>query len=127
MAFALPEQQFNIIEHAQNKILRANQLEETIVYQYKSSYESFWGVQLNQGSKYTVEQMQSILEAMPMSTAIQILTTSSNLVDYITKSYNLPIEYQSSAFSYTFNENGIQLTELKEAWVKKEIVEEINE
>lgn len=116
MPFALPEQQFNIIEHAQNKILRANQLEETIVYQYKSSYESFWGVQLNQGSKYTVEQMQSILEAMPMSTAIDILTKSASLVAYIITSYDLPIEYQSSAFSYEITENGIQLLELKSEW-----------
>lgn len=127
MAFELPTEQFNYIEHAKNKVLRANQLEDTIVSQFKIAYEDFWGVQLNQGSKYTVEQMQSILEAMPMTTAIQILTTSSNLVDYITTSYNLPIEYQSAAFSYTFNENGIQLTELKEEWAIKEIVEEVNE
>jgi hypothetical protein len=125
MPFETPTQTFDATEHAKNKVLRANQLEELIVQQFKSAYEDFWGVTENSGSRYSIEQMQQVLEAMPMSTAVDILTDAASLVTYIDQSYPeaLPERYKNAAFQYSISEAGLVLNQLSPMW-EPEIEEE---
>jgi hypothetical protein len=134
MPFEVPTTTFNALEHATNKALRANQLEETILEQFKASYEDFWGtsgsdatkevdgVQVSAfvggGSRYTVEEMQSIVNVLG-ATAIQILTAAAGLVQFIDVAYPgvLADRYRVAAFDYTIGPSGLTLTGLKSAWV----------
>ena len=143
MPFELPTKSFDYVEHAKNKVLRANQLEEMILQQFKSSYEDFWGVGgsdqaktikvnpeatpptedaqvttfVGTGSRYSVEEMQSILNVLG-GTAIQIMTSAAGLVQFIDAAYPgvLQDRYRSTAFNYTVGQNGIALTGLSDAW-----------
>jgi hypothetical protein len=133
MPFEVPVKTFDAVEHAKNKVLRANQLEETILQQFKSSYEDFWGVSGSEkketvdgvetttfvggGSRYTVEEMQSILNTMG-ATAIQILTAAAGLTQFIEAAYSgaLPDHYKTAAFEYEVGQNGLTLTKLADAW-----------
>jgi hypothetical protein len=117
MPFEVPILTFNALEHATNKALRANQLEQTILQQFKSAYEDFWGVSANAGSRHSVEEMQAILDALG-ATAISIMTAAGGLVQFIEIAYPGILEnrYKSTAFEYTVGENGIILTKLSDAW-----------
>lgn len=123
MPFEVPTSTFNAQEHATNKALRANQLEQTILQQFKASYEDFWGVSENAGSRYSVEEMQSILNILG-ATAIQIMTGAAGLVQFIDLAYPDVLEnkYKSAAFNYTIGVSGVTLTELNSAWAP--VVEE---
>lgn len=118
MPFEIPVSTFNAQEHAANKVIRSNQLEETILQQFKSAYEDFWGVSPGNGSRYSVEEMQSILNVLG-STAIAIMTAASGLVQFIEAAYPGVLEdkYKAAAFNYTIGQSGVTLTELNEAWV----------
>jgi hypothetical protein len=134
MPFPIPEDSFNALEHARNKLLRANQLEQTILSQFVAAYEDFWGVSgsdqteeideevvtvyVPNGSRYTVEQMQAVLVAMPMAVAIDVLTDAAQLVAFIDAAYPgvLADRYKHAAFLYTISETGITLTDLSEGW-----------
>ena len=134
MPFEVPLPVFDPHLHATNKITRANQLEQLILQQYISSYEAFWGVSgsdmttevdgepltefVGGGSVYTVEQIQSVIDAMPMSTAIDILTDAAQLVSFIDAAYPgaLADRYKSAAFDYTIGQTGITFTALKSVW-----------
>lgn len=133
MPFEVPTSTFNAQEHATNKVLRANQLEQTILQQFKASYEDFWGVSGSDttkevdgeqvttfaggGSRYSAEEMQSILNVLG-GTAIQIMTSAAGLVQFIDAAYPgvLQDRYRSAAFDYTVGQNGIALTGLSDAW-----------
>ena len=129
MPFELPTSSFDAAEHARNKVIRANQLEEVIVQQFKAAYEDFWGVTENQGSRYSLEEMQDILEAMPMATAVEILSNAASLVTYIETSVpgSLAERYQSAAFEYTADESGLTLTQLSDNWAVPVVEEEEEE
>ena len=134
MPFEVPPPVFDPHAHATNKILRANQLEQLILQQFISSYEAFWGVSgsdvttevdgepvtafVGAGSDYTVEQMQAVIDAMPMSTAIDILTDAAQLVAFIDAAYPgvLADRYKHAAFEYTIDQSGITFTNLRSVW-----------
>lgn len=138
MPFEVPEQSFNAKEHARNKLLRANQLEQIILQQFVAAYEDFWGVSgsdqtteangeqvtafVGAGSVYTVEQMQLVLDAMPQATAIDVLTDAAQLVGFIDLAYPgvLADRYKTAAFTYTIGQAGITLTGLAAAWTPLE-------
>ena len=134
MPFEVPSPVFDPHVHASNKILRANQLEQLILQQFISSYEAFWGVSgsdvttevdgelvtafVGGGSIYSVEEIQSVIDAMPMSTAIDILTDAAQLVGFIDAAYPgvLPDRYKHAAFEYTIGPSGITFTNLNSVW-----------
>lgn len=134
MPFEVPTQAFNANEHARNKLIRANQLEQVILQQFVAAYEDFWGVSgsdqttevdgqpvtqfVGAGSVYTVEQMQSVLDAMPQAIAIDVLTDAAQLVGFIDTAYPgvLPDRYKTAAFAYSIGQSGIVLSGLQPAW-----------
>lgn len=118
MAYEIPVKTFDAVEHAKNKVLRANQLQDMILTQYKESYHDFWGVTSPPtGSRYTVEEMQAIINVMP-ATVIDILTDAAQFYGYINSAYPESIEskYASAAFNYTIGESGLIVSDLKEEW-----------
>jgi hypothetical protein len=121
MPFDVPTSTFNALEHATNKALRANQLEVTILEQFKTAYDDFWGVSVGAGSRHSVEEMQSILNILG-ATAIQIMTSAAGLVQFIDLAYPDAVEskYKSAAFNYTIGVSGVTLTELNSAWAPVE-------
>lgn len=119
MPYDLPTPQFDAVEHASNRVLQANAFESLIVQQFKSLYHEFWGVSdPPTGSRFTVAEMQSILDAMPQSTAIDMMTDAAAFVIYISSAYPgaMPAKYGTAAFDYTIGQNGITLTSLKSDW-----------
>jgi hypothetical protein len=122
MAYEIPIKTFDALEHAKNKVIRANQLQEMIISQYKESYHDFWGVtNPPTGSRYTVEEMQSIIDVM-QSTVVDILTDAAQFYQYIVGAYPDSIEdkYSTAAFNYTIGQSGIILSTLKDEWVTQE-------
>jgi hypothetical protein len=129
MPFEVPTLTFNALAHATDKVLRSNQLEKTILDQFKAAYEDFWGVSGSEsiidgvtvfksaGSRYSVEEMQSIINVLG-ATAISIMTAAGGLVQFIEIAYPGILEnrYKSTAFEYTVGESGIILTKLSDAW-----------
>jgi len=118
MAYIVPTQTFDAIEHAKNKVLRANQLQEMILTQFKESFHDFWGVSSPPtGSRYTVEEMQAIIDVMP-ATVIDILTDAAQFYGYIAGAYPDAIEskYSTAAFEYNIGENGLVILDLKQEW-----------
>jgi hypothetical protein len=135
MPFEVPTPTFshNAEEHATNKVLRSNQLEVTILEQFKAAYEDFWGVSgsestnevdgvqvttfVSGGSRYSVSEMQSILDVLG-DTAIQILAAAAGLVEFIDISYPgvLADRYKWAAFDYTVEPSGLTLSELTTEW-----------
>ena len=119
MAYEIPVKTFDAVEHAKNKAFRANQLQEMILTQFKESYHDFWGVSSPPtGSRYTVSEMQAVLDVMP-ATVIDILTDASQFYAYITGIYPDSIEskYSTAAFDYNIGETGIILSSLKPEWL----------
>lgn len=122
MKYPEPNQTFDAIDHARNKVLRANQFQELVIQQYKNSFEDFWGLNPGGGTRYSVEEMQAVLDAMPQVTAIDVLQDSAGFVAYVIQAYPDVLEekYQSSAWDYTADANGITVIGLKPAWEKQE-------
>ena len=120
IGYPVPEETFDAREHARNKVLRANQLQETILQHYRATFEDFWGVQNPPaGSRYTTQQMQQIINAIPQSVAIDMLSDSRAFGQFIEQAYPgvLPDKYQSTAFETTIhNGNTIVVGPLKDVW-----------
>lgn len=119
MPYPMPERGFDALTHAANKVARANQLQELILRQYIDAYEDFWGVTSPPaGSRYTAEQMQAVLDAMPHAVALDLLSDSRGFATFITASYPeaLPDRYSDSAFALTFSSGRITVGELKPIW-----------
>jgi len=133
MPFEVPTKQFDAIEHAKNKAMRANQFEELIIQQFRASYEDFWGVSggdktetvddkqitkfVGGGSRYSLEEMQSIIDALGPATG-QIMTAANGLRVFIDSAYpgSLPNRYKSAAFDYKVDGGRIVLMQLASAW-----------
>ena len=118
MPFEVPTSTFNALEHATNKVLRANQLQEMILTQFKESFHDFWGVSSPPtGSRYTTEEMQAIIDVMP-ATVVDILTDAAQFYGYIAGAYPDAIEskYSTAAFEYNIVENGLVILDLKQEW-----------
>ena len=116
--YPLPAESFNAIEHARNKILRANQTQEGIIQQWKSAYEDFYGLLPDGGSQYTSEQMQQILAAMPFSVCRDIMTHSAAFVWFVdsAKPRALEDKYKTPAFEMTDDGMTITVGDLKPSW-----------
>lgn len=121
MAYTPPVLSFAALEHARNKVLRANQFQELVVQQYKNTYEDFWGLFPDGDSRYTVDEMQSILDVLG-ATAIDMLTDAGAFVQYLATAYPGAVDekYFDAAFDYTVGESGITVTALKDVWKKPE-------
>ena len=120
IGYPVPEETFDAREHARNKVLRANQLQQSVLDGFRATFEDFWGVQWPpKGSRHTTAEMQQIINAIPQSTAIDMLQDSQALRDFINAAYPgvLETQYQSTAFVVTIhNGNTIVIGELKDIW-----------
>lgn len=127
--YKTPEKPFDALEHARNKILRANQFHDVVMRDYIATYEDFWGLLPEGGSRYTTEEMQSVLDAMPQSTAIDILQDSQQFVAFVLQAYPgmLPEKYHTSAWNFSIGQSGIQLIGLRDIWLPVEEEQEEEE
>jgi hypothetical protein len=120
IGYPLPPQGFDALDHARNKVLRANQLQELILQQYRATYEDFWGVTSPPtGSRYTTEQMQQIINTIPQSTALDMMADSRAFGAFIEQAYPgvLPGAYRDSAFEMTIhNGDTIVVGQLRAEW-----------
>ena len=120
IGYPVPEETFDARQWARNKVLRANQLQETILDQYRATFEDFWGVQWPpKGSRHTTAEMQQIINAIPQSVALDMLQDSQALREFINTAYPgaLPARHQSTAFVVNIhNGNTIVVGELKDIW-----------
>ncbi len=118
MPYETPIEQFNAVEHARNAVVRANQFSELVVQQFIAAYEDFWGLYPEGGSRYTAEQMQAKLDAMPMTTAVDILQDAAAFKTFIAQAYPgaLPEKYHESAWGYVLDQQGLHVTSLRPAW-----------
>ena len=116
--YPLPAESFNAIEHARNKILRANQTQTGIIQQWITAYEDFYGLLPDGGSQYTSEQMQQILAAMPFTVCRDIMTDSAAFVAFVdsAKPGALENKYKTPAFEMLDDGTSITVGDLKPAW-----------
>ena len=116
--YPLPAESFNAIEHARNKILQVNQFQQLVLQQWIATYEEFYGLFPEGGSRYTTQQMQAVVDAMPAATARDIIADSAAFVSFVNTAAPGAIgdKYQSPAFEMT--DDGITITvgDLKPAW-----------
>lgn len=101
---------------AANKITRYNQAEEQIVAAYVGAFEDFWGVQWPpKGSRHTTADMQTIINAMPQTTALAIIQSAEKFVQ--TYGDGLAERYHTPAFAVTIhNGSTIVVGDLEAAW-----------
>ena len=116
--YPLPAESFSPIEHARNKIIRANQTQEGIIQQWQSAYEDFYGRNPGGGSRYTSQQMQQILAAMPFDVCRDIMSDSAAFVAFVesAKPGALEDKYKTPAFALTDDGTTITVGDLKSAW-----------
>jgi len=116
--YPVPDERFNAIEHARNKILRANQTQTGIIQQWITAYEDFYGLLPDGGSQYTSEQMQQILAAMPFSVCRDIMTDSAAFVAFVdsAKPGALENKYKTPAFEMLDDGSMITVGDLRPAW-----------
>lgn len=147
MAFEIPPESFNPKEHARNKAIRSNQFLATVLQQFIASYEEFWGVSgsmqpvidekgqpvldgdgnqvtefVGNGSRYTTEEMQSVMDELGPANVVAILTQSQGFIQFLVVSYpgELPERYHLAAFDYTTDLGRIHLVGVNKVWAKKE-------
>jgi hypothetical protein len=113
-----PQPGFDAVQHAANKVARANDFHDLVVATYQQTYRDFWGLLPSGGSVYSTEQMQAVVDAMPQSTAIQILQHAGAFAAYIATSYpgSLGVQFLDAAFDYTIDEDGLVIGSLKQEW-----------
>ena len=116
--YPVPGEVFNAAEHARNKIIRANQFQKLVLAQWIASYEDFYGLESGGGSRYTTAQMQAVIDAMPATTARDIIADSAAFVSFVNTAAPGVIsdKYQSPAFEMTDDGNVITVGDLKPAW-----------
>ena len=124
----VPDEGFNALEHARNKILRANQFQQLVLQQWLATYEDFYGLQPGGGSRYTTAQMQAVIDAMPAATARDIIQDSGAFVAFVNQAAPGAIadKYQSPAFEMTDDGATITVGDLKPAWQQPETVTDGN-
>jgi hypothetical protein len=107
-----------IDEQASYKAFRANQTQDTIIQQWKSAYQEFYGLQPDGGSRYAPQQMQQLIAAMPVSTCRLIMSVSAAFVAFVdsAKPGALEDKWKSPAFEMTDDGITIEVGELKAAW-----------
>lgn len=151
--FEIPIEEFNPKEHARNKVIRSNQFLELVLQQFTDAYESFWGVSgstqevkdkdgnlvldenqapikkfVGGGSRYTTEEMQSVIDALGPQALIAILTQTAGFTQFLNAAYPgiLQDQYQTAAFSYTLTQSRVTLGELNHFWSVPEESSDLN-
>lgn len=117
--YPLPPDAFNAGEFARNKVLRANQGRAAILDQFIALYNDFWGVsEPGKGSRHTSAEMQQIINIMPQATALQMLSDSNGLRDFIVGVAPgvIPVAYMDTAFESTVTNSTIVIGNLRAAW-----------
>lgn len=117
--YPLPPDSFNAAEFARNKVLRANQGRVAILDQFIAMYNDFWGTtEPGKGSRHTSAEMQAIINIMPQATALQMLSDSNALRDFIVgvASGAIPAAYMDTAFETTVTNSTIVIGNLRPAW-----------
>lgn len=143
MPFEVPTAALNIAEHARNSVIRLNQRVEADVQAFVSDFEEFWGVsgsmQTDQETqqrvfvpavgRYTVEQMQAKIDAMPQAVAMSLLMLAGLKRDMIVTAESalqesfLADRYKSPAFTMqqiTSLSDPIVLTGIAAEWTPPE-------
>jgi hypothetical protein len=116
--YPVPDERFNALEHARNKILQANQFQQLVLQQWIATYEEFYGLLPEGGSRYTTAEMQSVIDAMPAVTARDIVADSAAFVAFVNHAAPGAIgdKYQLPAFDLADNGTSITVGDLKPAW-----------
>lgn len=117
--YPLPPDSFNAAEWARNKVTRANQGRAAILDQFIAMYSDFWGVgEPGRGSRHTPQEMQAIINIMPQATALQMLSDSNALRDFIVgvAPGAIPAAYMDTAFETTITNSTIVIGNLRPAW-----------
>jgi len=116
--YPVPGEEFNPVEHARNKIIRANQFQELVLDQWIATYRDFYGLFPDGGSRYTTAQMQAIVDAMPAATARDIMGDSPAFVAFVNQAAPGAIadKYQSPAFAMTDDGQTITVGDLRPEW-----------
>ena len=116
--YPVPEEQFNAIEHARNKIIRSNQFQQLVLAQWIATYLDFYGLAESGGSRYTTPQMQEIIDVMPASTARDIMADSAAFVAFVNAAAPGAIadKYQSPAFVMSDDGTTITVGDLRPEW-----------
>ena len=116
--YPVPDESFNALEHARNKILQANQFQQLVLQQWIATYEEFYGLLPESGSRYTTQQMQAVVDAMPASTARDIIADSAAFVSFVNTAAPGAIgdKYQSPAFEMLDDGTSITVGDLKPVW-----------
>jgi hypothetical protein len=146
MAFPIPTQTFNALEHARNKAIGSNQFTDGVLTQFKATFEEFWGVSgsdesvpvkdadgnpvldsegnattetvfVGKGSRYSLAEMQSVIDALGAG-LMEIMTQATAFTQFLNKAYLgvLPARYQQAGFDYTIEPTGVVLTGVNAAW-----------
>ena len=108
---------FDAVLWAENKTIKAEQIQDGIIALFIAGYEDFWGVE-NGTSKHTKEQMQAVIDAMPA--ALNILTDAAAFTTFANVAFpgKLADKYGTGVFAVTVDGNGaITVGDLNEAWV----------
>lgn len=117
--YPLPPDSFNAGEWARNKVLRANQGRAAILEQFIAMYNDFWGTtEPGKGSRHSSAEMQQIINIMPQATALQMLSDSNALRDFIAGVAPgvIPAAYMDTAFEITITNSTIVIGNLRPAW-----------
>ena len=146
MAYPIPAQTFNALEHARNKAIGSNQFTDGVLTQFKSTFEEFWGVSgsdesvpvkdadgnpvldsegnattetvfVGKGSRYSLAEMQSVIDALGAG-LMEIMTQAAAFTQFLNTAYPgvLPARYQQAGFDYTIEPTGVVLTGVNAAW-----------
>lgn len=116
--YPVPDEQFNAPERARNKIMRANQFQELVLEQWIATYLDFYGLLESGGSRYTTQEMQLIIDAMPAATARDIMADSAAFVAFVNTAAPGAItdKYQSPAFAMSDDGQQITVGDLRPEW-----------
>jgi hypothetical protein len=125
MAFPVPPKVFNALDHARNKAIESNQFTDSVLTQFRTTFEEFWGVSgsirnglfIGSGSRYSLAEMQSVIDALGAG-LMEIMTQAAAFTQFLNTAYPgvLPARYQQAGFDYTIEPTGVVLTGVNAAW-----------
>jgi hypothetical protein len=120
------ENTVNYEEFAKNKCLTINSCIDSIYRNWVNSYEEFYGINPNGGSRHSSEEFERILRFIPVASLVKILRNSSSFIELIDTIApgELPNKYRSPAFEVSFSSSGVVVGPLKPGWQEKESTQE---
>lgn len=127
MAYTRPTRDdFDAVLWAENKTIKAEQVQDGIIALFVAGYEDFWGVE-NGTSKHTKEEMQRIIDVMPA--ALDIIVDAVKFKTFANTAFPgaLAEKYNTGVFVANVGDDGkITIGDLNEAWVPAPTEEELN-